>query len=395
VDTTDTESSQLVLSMPRPPPTPDDQSLNPVDRHYLEYFLDGRPSYFSNYLQIGGSYSFVTLPPRGFGFIRSSKVLRYAVLALASVCKDEHRSSQTKQYIAQYCAHVNDAMSKSTAVVVLYATCFIAELALYGQEKEETVFDHLRGMCESFERLYSHQSGVSVKDSLWMEYSYNRVLRQLLLRLLERGRQSSAKSATLIERACGLMDSSPFLLSTDLKSLYTVDLDLAFLRRINTLGIYLEYFFLRHLVRINSALIVDDDTTTSAASLGQVVHQILEMTPSPVLDVNGYINEIHALSHVNFTIHGHPKGIISKTFWRDRYWLSWYYTSILIDNTLLSPISDRSEAIAITAAKSLCWLSVLYPVDFGYLVEFRNILLAGLILTKTRHPNGKLTDCES
>jgi hypothetical protein len=390
----DAESGQIVLSMPRSPPTPDDQWLNPMDRHYLEYFLDGRPSYFSNYLKIGGSYSFVTLPPRGYGFIRSSKPLRYAVLALSSVCKDEHRSQQTTQYIAQYRTHTAKAISNPSVVDVLYATCFIAELALYCQETEDTVFGLLRGMCEGFKRLKPNQSGVLAKDSLWMEYSYNRILRQLLLRLLERGNQSSAKSVILIEKACGLMDSSPFL-SMDLKSQYGADLDLLILRRINTLGIYLEYFFLRHLVRINSVTTSDDAARLSEASLGHVVDQILEMMPFPLLDINGYINEILGLSHLNFAVDGQPKGFISKTFWRDRYWLSWYFTSILINNTLLSPILDRSEASAIIAAKSLCWLSVLYPVEFGYLVEFRNLLLAGLILTKSRHSDGKLIYNES
>jgi hypothetical protein len=372
---------QMVLSISPPLPSPEEERLTLVDDNYLQHFLTKHRVHSE--IHVSHRHASILMAPRGLSYLKSSKPLRYAALALASHSKNGPQSIETDRYMTLSYTYIIEAISNSAFADVVYASGIIVELSVLRDEPVSKVLSHLMGMRHSLEEIKFDPSTKDLSEFLWMERSWNTVLRIFYTRLYKRCHHQSSKFVELVESICGVLESSQFILTSNLQAPDGGGRDLVLRERINTLETYVGYCFVRYLLRINDIL-GDNPQRRATDLLRRVLRQIIDITPCPCLGVNLYIDEIRQLSHYNFTTYPYLRGG-SESSWESRYQMSWYFTSMLIDATF-SPTSDNSKAVATSAAISLCWLSVLHEIN--YWVEFRNILLAGLILTRSRYPRG-------
>jgi hypothetical protein len=158
-------------------------------------------------------------------------------------------------------------------------------------------------------------------------------------------------------------------------------------RRLYTCAIYLHYYFLQYLLQINlDGEDRNQEKITSAfQSLKDVLAQIIKIGVH--FDDDYVLDRIRRLSSQGLNT---PLKIPCEP-WQSAVF-SLYFSAVLIESTLMIPASEENKSLAVLAALALrCVTTFEMPATVycsDYVLNLRNLFLAGLILINSTYPCG-------
>lgn len=384
-------SSELygILDISPPLTTPDDLVCSPIEKQYLQFFhttFDGGVSNDITYNMQFWSLDLV-IPLHRMIFPIASKALRYAVLTFAEFLRAGHMSFDALQYLGKCFRSINDAISNSTSFVdLVYASYTVVVLGLKMKEPMEKMLTHLHGFCLGLKSLMNTPDALPIEESLWMEQIWQNLFRRVdwQQRLLRYNAPSTFVRYT--DATNCILQSSKFLLCQLYPQGPTITE--ATCQRLHTCAIYLHYYFLQCLLQINlDGEDRNQEKITSAfQSLKDVLAQIIEIGVH--FNDDYILNCILRLSSQELNI---PPLKIPCEPWQSAVF-SLYFSAVLIESTLMVPASKESKSLAVLAALAVRYVTTLempatvYCSD--YVLNLRNLFLAGLILTNSTYPCG-------
>jgi hypothetical protein len=143
----------------------------------------------------------------------ASEALRYAVLTFAAFLRAGHMSFDALQYLGKCFRSINDAISNSRYVDLVYASYTVVVLGLKMKEPMEKILTHLHGFCLGLKSLMNTPDALPIEESLSMEQIWQNLFRRVdwQQRLLRYNAPSTFVRYT--DATSRILQSSKFLLS--------------------------------------------------------------------------------------------------------------------------------------------------------------------------------------
>lgn len=370
--------------------TPKDEIVTPLDTVYLRYFTEN-PYGFGYVLHAvnGSLIRFDILPRERIPILISSQPMRYAAMAYASFRRSKSQPSEdTLQYLGLCLKYIHHAISTSVGFDLAYTCSTLINLAVEMNESVETISSHIFGLYSIMKYLNS-KSLVQEWEWLWMDRMFSVTLRGLHWRLDPLSLQNSRLFAIQIEQMYNMLEDYRHYGPTALSS---QPLHWSLFR----LNVYIRHYFSYYLLLVNNAVgdnrkVMPNETTAVASTLIHLIQQFIEILPQyddQLLDSLWRLSQIDRNHYVQLTIQDTSFSMF------DIDHLSTYLSAILIRKMVPGlRKSDETEFPAHISAICLCKISALAPTEDWYWlrINIKNLFLAGLVLTKSRHPEGNLS----
>jgi len=310
-----------------------------------------------------------------------SKPVRYAALACAISILDNENTHTKLQYLALCYKELQKAISISALVDIVYASHFLAGLALRHNESIDTLLAHIVGISQALKNLRNTPSVLSPQEWLGME--------NMCLAILDRWVTTIVRNFFL-QSAFTPQIEKIFVKVRSYYSISSISIDpfmqqSAVLRshcRFRRLQLSFNYYFIYFLSRINRLPRNESLNEEIACELRRVVQELIHL----LHELNSLSNyDVQNLEKINLNDFARPfPHQLPKTEGIEHYFL--HFTLQLIKNMLLSKHSIESDNMAMVSALSVCRACPSRAFD-GHL-GLRNLFLAGLVLTSSRHPTG-------
>jgi hypothetical protein len=365
-------------------PTPDDQYLAELEAQYLQFFFSkicSQSPFVTDFKMSFWSMD-LFIPIHRTTFPILSQSLRYGVLAFAAFKRAGYRSPDTMEYMGRCYKHTSNAITKSEFVDIVYTTYCMVVLTLRLGESWKTISDHIVGFYLALNNVVTLGCGLSVEEWMLMEKLWHDLLWSISYSQRRPGFWDCELLRSQVGRVISVLEKSQFLLHTSVHFPPRPNLtDLSMRNKINTLAIFMQYYFLQYLISTpthSSTAIVPQSQkgTNDLASLKQICQQIISIVPEEYVEI--FVSAMQSQSETTLI---YPA-------WRS-YSLSLYFSAQLIDCAPpYTPGSANHSAIfwAIALSRIAGLLSTNLCSEF--LHQMRTLALAETVVTEPIHAAG-------
>jgi hypothetical protein len=383
-----------VLFLTRPSRRPDDEMITPHDDLYLQYFLIERQgASFYYFLQLQNETVSLSIIPRSrISLLLSSETLRCAALAVASShIASENSTQYFYQYLDRCYRRMRKAISGPISVDLAYA-CFM--LAKVDSENANPV--HLIGLQKIIAHLDLEPGGLIEWESRWLQGLLIEGLWCLRDRLVSLTMDVNL-TKTQVQKVCDLLRSTiswrPSL-SRSAQFLKTV------------------YFYYSTYVLLLLSGVVDDRSTGTTTELSIFTGELQHLTTrlsDRLLQNRLFLTVLQDFRSQNLPececyydwthrYHACPRDPLHYSIYVQIPPLQCYFGSKLIYRMLEN--GDRESTDIIEWACDLYHLASLmgpmnrsHSMEIWDIVEVGMLFLTGMVMTKSRHPEGAFTLC--
>lgn len=368
------QPAQLILDLSLRPPTPDDQRCSDLEKQYLHFLYTANPSCIlvSPFGETQKVWTHdLLIPAELLSYPIRSNALKYVALTFASLRKLGLPSPDTLQYVTQSCKYTNEAISASQFVDVSYATYGLTIISIELREPIETILSHFTAFGLVMQKV---QYVMTETECSWLQEMWVKCIGKIDAKwcrepLIESEEVASryAKITTSIKRQSDLLYINIRLQGMTKK----------FIRgRMEILAVYLHYYFCDYLFIISQPIGQPDNeyAETAIKSLRYLVRYILNLTDQVQL--------LEVIKNSETSFDSTVRSSDQKDFIRI------IFSAILIDSILLRQASNQTYLLATATALRLCQFYTQNSTS-QFAFEGGILLLAGLVLTKRLHPNGK------
>ena len=333
-------AGKAVLFLDRPISRPEDEQITPLDDFYLQYFLLINESRWPAFTFPIFAMKFRPVPTTRISLLLSSDILRPAALAWASFVMSKNSQHHAFQYLDRCYKRLSQALSGTISVDVGYAVYMLAMISIRTDDST-----HLIGLGKVIECLQVQRNGLIDWELKRLLYLYYHALSCSALRLafLSMG---IGQIKTHVRQVC---DSIP--------NMFPSILAISELRsRLKFLGIFQFYYSTYSLLLLNG--VVDDRNVGQVTELSAIMSELHQIT------------EIHAQSSVD-----------------DMHRLDIQSFSSMVFLRMLENCDRESPDIQQSALILYNIVALRRPES---MVNIKALLLSGLILTKSRYPEGAI-----
>ena len=276
---------------------------------------------------------------------------------------------------------MRQAISNAAFVEVVFGSYFLMRLAVPMKSPSEVIFDHAIGLSLALRSLQEFPSSLSLYEWLWLEQKCLSTLNHLRYCILRRHSSPSPESAFTpqIQRKVASICS----LYSDLLVPINVFMQISerpqiYLKRLRLhQGCFFLFSF--HLLQINHPSANGGGDATIACTLKLILQQFLDLILASNIRLR---NDVQTLLQQNLSDFAQP--ITPSPLDISEY--SRYFFLMLINTALPFPPSEENNTLAIMSAAFLCRICA--SRSDKTIFQVRDLFLAGLILTSSRHPVG-------
>jgi len=355
--------------------------------------------------------SHVGIPLYDVGRTHSSDLYRFAVLVFMSNLKNVGDDRDTFLYLSKFYQQAQKCIDNGSVLEVVYASYLVAVYSLVGGPSVEMAIDSCHQFCRSFVALKSWM--VEDDEVLWLETLWQKVLSSLYyvhrdsVLLNEIGEPVRLMhSMEKVERL--LSESSSLLPSKEDVSVIQLSMTTEWVcQKVISLAVYMQIYLDQFLFRVTFGAGVEEIRLVQAR-LSDILERIIQLI-TYLSNIRDYIhnayssrsgsasgfddvtNSLPKFSHVR------PRGLKSGEPKARDTALALLYTFARLLKNMLDPMADFDEKIVTDIHRSaiaLCRLCASFPnrsfsnPTVSLLVK-RSLFWAGMILTKSRFPEGK------
>jgi hypothetical protein len=384
------------VALPRPLPIAPDDAL---DLQYFEripqfhptdfaFKPDGKSVTLKRGLQNSSHPTIVmTLPWVNFPY--TSKPFRYAALAFASSGWDGNgKKVDMANYIAKFRQYTQASATSVMEVVAASYTMLLHAFAAC--EPFEEMLLHFEGLCAAMgEMAAGGNNQLEFMDSSWQKAVYT--LYTVFSRMYNTLDVGPAEFE-LLEKLHSVLQGMSYRLklyaNADFRNL-SVD---SIYSRLETLECFMVFHLDHYLARRNRYRTEWDNgmQTNVGRSLRQVLQHIIEIVPrlSTTRTLLALVKRL-SQSAISESYLG-SSGVLEFHLQDVKSALT-FHLAILLENSIISPSSERNDELTVSAAMSLCWLcNIAFSMKSKKaLLTTRCLFWAGLVLSEDLFPDGK------
>jgi hypothetical protein len=382
--------------IPRSPPPPDDTCLSQLDMQYLQYLFSVPSCRLWKSAVFGIDYLFRDIEVSAHHLLPlpiSSKLLRYAMLAVASSRKDGSESIQSSDHMACWYQCMRQAISNASFLDIIYSNYVVFRRGLEIHEPLDTLLIYLQGVTEGIKGLKNHPPDITVEELLWTERMWRGNYYPLIFEYLRPLRFEPETLARYIDEICLGFDVLWPWLPSNLASRTASPSPWILEHQPRTLELYLYYYFLRYLLYVDRAGVMDSDSQRRlecvAAPLRKVLQRIVQLGHK-----QGRADLFRKISGMTLASTTIPENRAYTIFQLQQ--LSVYCFAFLLDSMLVVPQTPQSHHITISAALAQCYISSLMPATAQYMnFQMKFLFVSGLVLTTSQYPEGETVTVNS
>jgi hypothetical protein len=377
---------QNVFPLHRSVPIAQEQLSTEIESLYIRDFFHGPLAgrYWHSLLKhevctIFGKGDVLKQPLADLLFISGSKVTRSGVLAFAVYIADEERLQVALYYLGLCYEQLKHAIANDALVDIVFGSYLAAKVAGV-MEDLGAARAHISGLKQAMRSLHANSSALGQRECRCIEQmSYTAIAYPWESKSTVIDSQSPQTMFTpevesvlinALPRYFSQCQAPSSLLSQPSESSF---LSLSYLTR----SFY--YHFAFYLWRTNHPIPDEAKDEEIAGTLRNVIQQLIYLLPQHNTRLGYDLQNLEQTSLLDFTSPLHLG-------WNDCQYYSTYFALTLINIALFLQPSDETDNLAMVSAVFLCRTSISYSV----LARSRlwDLLLAGLILTNTRHATG-------
>lgn len=370
-------------------PIPETRSTTCNDTFYLKYFFEIRSLNTATLLRVQGRViGFEIIPPERYCLLGSSQVFFCAALALASFYKAE-TTNNTFQYLGLCYKYLRNALSDPPGIDTVY-TCYILTVLASEMTDVDAALTHLLGMYRVIKSVSSTAQSWEWPwfEGMWLNAAKAWWAISEKLRL-----QDSSSYAKKVRKICVVLQDSSFFRQADVNNFLPNDLYYWLIVRYQ---VSLDFHFMHYLLLINRTFEMTAEAATShinaaAQNLFDTVQLITELLSQQHPQLFVHISQLEQL-YLDDTYSATDPSSLSLTVF-DIHTLSFYLTTKLIEEIIASREHHQNDSSAVFLARSLCRVSVIRnaSAEDECWADIRDLVFAGVTLTKPRYPTGTLT----